>query len=371
LNLERTGVYRYSADAGTSVLCLAYKVNGGPTTVWRPRQPVPPVFFDIASNPKARIYAHNAAFERAIFLRILQPRHGFPHISLERWRCTMAMALAGALPGKLENVAVALDLPVKKDTEGHKLMLRMCRPLRITKKNPTTTWVKDEASLERLCRYCVQDVEVEHALRLRLRELSDVEQGVWLVDQVINDRGFNIHRELAEAAAEITKQEQAAINAELAALTGGTITSANQVAKITAKVRENGHQIATLQRRSVSAVLAHDPDEETRRLLELRLEGSRASVRKFDKLFDGLDADDRLRGTLRYHAGAPGRWSGRLMQPQNSIGRFLRCGPLKYCGAVSAVIVRAGVSRPGGGFADKNGPPGHALLQQSLSPVRR
>ena len=32
--------------------------------------------------------AHNAAFERAIALHILGPRHGFPMIPIERWKFT-------------------------------------------------------------------------------------------------------------------------------------------------------------------------------------------------------------------------------------------------------------------------------------------
>jgi DNA polymerase len=53
-----------------------------------------------------------------------------------------------------------------------------------------------------------------------------------------------------------------------------------------------------------------------RRLLALRREGGRAAVRKLDALFAGVDADGRVRGTLRYHAAATGRWSGNRFQPK-------------------------------------------------------
>ena len=54
-----------------------------------------------------------------------------------------------------------------------------------------------------------------------------------------------------------------------------------------------------------------------KQLLELRREGSRASVRKINSLLAGVDDDDRLRGTLRFHGAATGRWSGSRFQPQN------------------------------------------------------
>jgi DNA polymerase bacteriophage-type len=311
------GAHRYAAHPTTEVLCIAYAVDDGPVKIWRLGEPVPQVFFEAARDPRWRVVAHNAEFERAIMRHVLVPRHGFPIIPTKRWRCTMAMSLAAALPGALENVAAALNLPHRKDIEGHHLMLRMCKPLYVEVDTGKPVWLEGAEHIERLCQYCACDVDVERALFERLPPLSDEEQRVWRLDQRINKRGFHVDRELAQAARAIAEREQEAINDEINTLTGGEITSAGQTARIIERVRENGHQIASLQKRSVSAVLAHDPDDETRRLLELRREGSRASTRKFNSLFTGLDVDNRLRGTMRYHAAAPGRWSGRAFQPQN------------------------------------------------------
>ena len=70
-------------------------------------------------------------------------------------------------------------------------------------------------------------------------------------------------------------------------------------------------------RRSVSAVLAAEPDEETRRVLELRRDGARASVRKYERILAFAGSDDRMRGTMRMYGAGPGRWSGRGPQLQN------------------------------------------------------
>jgi len=129
--LDDVGAWRYAADPTTEILCLSYAVDAGPVQIWLPGQPIPQVFFEAARDPRWRVVAHNAQFECAILEHVLVARHGWPVIPLERWRCTMAMALAGALPGKLENVAVALDLSHRKDVEGHQLMLQMCKPLYI------------------------------------------------------------------------------------------------------------------------------------------------------------------------------------------------------------------------------------------------
>ena len=107
------------------------------------------------------------------------------------------------------------------------------------------------------------------------------------------------------------------INQEIADLTDGEITSIDQVERIRDYVERNGHQLTSLNKRSVSAVLAHEPDEAVRCVLELRREGARASVRKLDRLLAMVDTDNRLRGSLRFHAAHTGRWSGRGYQPQN------------------------------------------------------
>jgi DNA polymerase len=140
---------------------------------------------------------------------------------------------------------------------------------------------------------------------------------VWVFDQQVNSRGFHVDRLLAVAARDLAKREQAAIDAAIADLTGGKITTANQVQRIARFVREHGHELQNLGKRSVAAVLGKDPDEETRRILKLRREGGRASVRKLDSLLAGLDSDDRLRGCFKYHGAQPGRWSGNRFQPQN------------------------------------------------------
>src|SRR5262249_56033009 len=105
------------------------------------------------------------------------------------------------------------------------------------------------------------------------------------------------------------------INAEITALTKGEITTADQVARIIAFVRRHGHVISSLTKRSVAAVLAHEPSDAVRRLLELRREGARASVRKLHPSLTSVDADHRLRATLSSHSAGTVSWRGPGSRP--------------------------------------------------------
>ena len=110
INLTDVGTWRYAGDPNTGVWVVAYAVNDAPAQIWIPGQPIPEEFHIAARDPDWLIVAHNDAFERAIEERILAPQYGWPIVPLERHRCTMAMALASALPAALGTVAEVLEL---------------------------------------------------------------------------------------------------------------------------------------------------------------------------------------------------------------------------------------------------------------------
>jgi hypothetical protein len=319
VSLETAGAWRYASDPTTEVLCVGYAVDDGDPQIWIPDNPIPEAFITAAADPGWRVVAHNYQFERAIAAHILRPRYGWPEIPLERQCCTMTLALASALPGALDNAAAVLGLALHKDREGYRLMRKMSRPLPRRKGDAPdhVRWHDNAKDRKRLYDYCKRDVELERAVFRALPPLSPSEQVLFTLDASINQRGFHVDTTLAKAARTIAHNERIAINREIAELTEDEITSVDQTARILAFVRRHGHLLTRLSKRSVSAVLAHEPGDAVRRLLELRREGARASVRKLDSLLASVNTDNRLRGTLRFHAASTGRWSGRGYQPQN------------------------------------------------------
>ena len=376
-NLETVGAWRYAGSPTTEVLCVGFAVDDGDPKIWTPDQPIPCEFLEAAGDPGWVLVAHNAQFERAIERCVLHPRYGWPVVADAQRRCTMAAALANALPASLDKCAAALGLPVGKDPQGYRLMKMMARPRRPRKgESPGLYWNDGPELREQLHVYCKRDVDITRALARVLPPLTPAEQIVWQIDAIINERGFFCDVALARAAADVAERERAALDAEIAELTDGEITSVNQVGKIQAFLRRNGHTLTSLTKGSVSAVLAHRPDDDgVRRLLELRQQGALASARKFDSLLASVDEDGRLRGTLRYHGGAPGRWSGRGFQPQNlkkpSIPDLdaavdaIRAGDLDRVRALGAPLVMAGeISR-----AIICAPPGRNLIGGDFSAV--
>jgi DNA polymerase len=198
-SLQKVGASKYAAGPSTEILCAAHVADDGPVQLWSPRDPVPREFFEAASNSNCR-GAHNDAFKTAIE-RVLHLRHGFPRIPLERHRCTQAMCPALGPPARLSVAADALELKNRKDAAGERLMHQMSKPrcARQGENSAAVHWFADRR--QRLYNYCRRDVEVERELHDRLRPSSKAEHALWA--PWINERGFHIDRQFAEAARRI------------------------------------------------------------------------------------------------------------------------------------------------------------------------
>jgi DNA polymerase len=178
--------------------------------------------------------------------------------------------------------------------------------------------LEDETRLQRLYQYACKDAEIEREAYQQLWPLPPEEQQVWLVDLIINARGFFVDRQLAEAARAIAQAAAQQLDTELAQLTGGTVTSIHQVARLKAWLAQQGCSATALDKAAIEKLLAADDlPISVRRALELRQDGAQAAVKKIDAVLSRSDRDSRIRGALRYHGASTGRWSGNGVQPQN------------------------------------------------------
>nr|WP_068432507.1 DNA polymerase [Magnetospirillum sp. XM-1]CUW38818.1 Putative Phage-like DNA polymerase\ len=330
VDLRKTGVYVYAQDPSTAVWCACYAFGDEPVQVWVEGQPCPPRIVEHVLAGGA-IYAHNAAFERILWEFVLGPKYGWPVPKLEQFFCTMAMASVMALPRGLGDAAKALGLDVQKDDAGRRVMLQMCKPrnnaaVRATGDAPI--WWNSAEKLEKLIAYCKIDVEVERALTQRLKPLSDEERAIYLLDQKLNDRGVLVDMAAVKAASVVVEATAAKLNKELAKLTRHAVTSASQVAKMVAWLREQGVQAEKLDKQTVGDLIEEDEDlvvmgdpnampPVARRVLEIRREAAKSSTAKLAAFAGRTCADGRMRANLLYHGASTGRWSGQGAQLQN------------------------------------------------------
>jgi DNA polymerase len=316
-SVKERGAHIYASDPTTDIFFFSYAIDDGEVQVWRPGDPLPEPF----ANPTSyKFTSDNWEFERTIHAQILVKRYGFPPIPIENQDCAQRLALANAYPAELGLRCEALDLPYRKDPEARKAMLRLSRPQTAKKRKKPADPAARERDLALLLERCKNDVRATRAASNspRLRPLLPEEREQLLLDAKINARGICANSAFLEAMRTLAVQERNAVNVRLNELTAGVVTSVDQVAKIKDAVNAHGHTMTSVNKRSVSATLAHQPDDFVRELLELRQRGAYASVRMAKRLLGYADpADDRIRGWGRIYGAGPGRWSSPGPQLHN------------------------------------------------------
>lgn len=344
-DLKKVGAHVYAAHATTDVLVACFAFDDEEPWDWYPGEPVPlKVRAHIESG--GIVSGHNAAFEACIDAEIMGPRYGFPVPKTEQLDCTLARSAVQSIPLDLDRAGQALGVREKKDKDGHRLMLRMCKPRKPKKgEDPNGIyWVDDAASVARLAAYCRQDIRAERLLGYALRPMTPEERIVWLLDQRMNNRGVHIDEFFVNTAKRVAARAAERLDAELCEVTGGAVEKATQVDRLKDYAKAHGVElkIVTKERRNGEEYETEAADKEAledllgggnlppnvRRAFEIRLDAGKASVKKLDKFQSYRGPDGRARGNLQYHAASPGRWAGRGIQLQN--------------------LIRAGIEEPGG-----------------------
>jgi DNA polymerase len=318
-DLTKVGVYSYADDPSTEVLILCYAIDDGPVRRWTCGQPMPAALRAAAEDPEFLWYAHNAEFERVVIAGTLVKRHGWPAVPLRRWRCTAVMAAAAGLPRGLAAAAEVNGQPQQKNPEGKKLMRMFSFPRKPTKKDPRTRILPSEEpeAFKRYVVYCVDDVEAARQLRKSLPPLRDADWTSYHMTMHMNGIGMPLDVPLLHAAKAVAVELEARIAARSAEITGGLRPT--QRDKLIAWLEENGAVTEDIKKDSVDRLLEGNINlpPETRELLELRVEGSRAATKKIDSMLASVQADGRVRGTILHNGAHTGRDAGRLIQPQN------------------------------------------------------
>lgn len=313
VDLRACGVYRYAEDKSTSVLCAAYAFDEEEPLLWKAGESCPPQIMDHVER-RGLIYSHNATFER-ILMRHCLP--SWPQPKLQQWRCTAAMAACLSLPRDLDRAARAAGLSILKDDRGKRVMLKMCQPRQVYP-NGTIIWWDDTKDFETLYEYCKQDVRVERALTKKLRPLTDREQKVWLLDQLINERGVCVDRAGVQNAKIITAAVTAELNLEIAKLTDGYVSAISQAEGIKNWCEARGAKMETIDKVALADALKDNTlDKTVRRVLEIRQEGAKSSTAKLKAYQNRCSLDGRMRDNLMYYGANTGRWAGRGAQLQN------------------------------------------------------
>ncbi len=321
VDLIRCGVYKYADSPNFEMLLFAYAVDDGDVHIIdiAGGEELPEKIIQAIKSDTVVKTAYNAQFERVCLSRYLKLPDG-EYLNPQSWYCTAVQAAELALPLSLADVGSVLGLERQKMTEGKELIKYFCVPCKPTKSNGNCTRNRpchDINKWETFKKYCMRDVDVERQIadKLKMYPISDEEHRLYVLDQIINDRGVLVDSELAEQAVKLNSIQTAVAVEQAYMITG--LENPNSVTQLKQWLKEKGVEIESLSKKSVKS-LADETDGDVSEMLKLRLLMAKTSVKKYEAVIRSVCSDNRVHGMMRFcGANRTGRWSGNILQPQN------------------------------------------------------
>ncbi len=319
--LQKTGVYRYIESPDFEILLFAYSVDGGPVRQidLACGEKIPSEILSALENETVTKWTFNANFERICLSRFL----GYPtgdYLKPDSWKCSMVWAAYMGLPLSLEGAGAVLGLEKQKLSEGKDLIKYFCQPCAPTKSNGQRTRNLPKHSPDKWLafkRYNIRDVETEMSIQARLSKYP-VPDSVWEeyhLDQEINDRGVGLDMELVRQAIQMDGRSRSELTQAMKELT--SLDNPNSVQQMKQWLADNGVETDTLGKKAVAELLKTAPPE-LQKVLTLRQQIAKSSVKKYQAMETAVCADDRARGMFQFYgANRTGRWAGRIIQMQN------------------------------------------------------
>lgn len=329
VDIKKAGMYKYALSDDFQILLFAYSVDFGEVKIidLAKGEILPEVIISALNDKNIIKHAYNAPFEWWCLNQA-----GYK-TSIEQWRDTMFHGLYCGYTAGLGATGTAIGLPQdkKKDTTGKALIKLFCVPCKPTKKNGgrlRNLPHHEPEKWELFKNYCIQDVVTETEIYKRLSNfpVPQEEQELWVLDQKINAYGVKIDTELVRGALNINDIITAELTEEAVQVTG--LDNPNSAAQLGKWLKEKtGQDIENLQKGTVSELIGSLEDKEDKeavRVLEIRQELAKTSIKKYVAMEEAICPDGRVRGLLQFYgANRTGRWAGRLVQVQNLPRNYL------------------------------------------------
>lgn len=327
VDIGKAGLYKYAQSPDFGILLFAYKADEKEVGIIDLAQgeQIPGEIREALQSPKVVKHAYNAAFEWYCLNRA-----GYV-TPVGQWRCTMAHGLYCGYPAGLERAGEAIGLPQdkRKFTIGKALIKYFCVPCKPTRTNGGRLWNLPKHAPDKwelFKQYCMQDVVTENEILRRLDRfpMPAEEERLWQMDVLMNAFGVRIDTGMLEGALVINGFCEQQLTEEAVRLTG--LANPNSEKQLSVWIYEKtGDKVPNMQKATVSEMLGRDYPKDVHRMLEIRQQLGKTSIKKYMAMDVSKCGDDRIRGLTQYYgANRTGRWSGRLVQMQNLPRNYIK-----------------------------------------------
>ncbi len=330
VDIGKAGLYKYAQSPDFQILLFAFQEDENPVEAvdLACGETIPDPVVQMLNDPGVIKHAYNAAFEWYCLNRA-----GYK-TPLDQWRCTMAHGLYCGYTAGLDATGKAIGLPQDKQklAAGKALIRYFCVPCKPTKANGNRTWNQPWHATEKwelFKEYNKQDVVTEQAILKRLTPfpMPEEEQYQWQMDVLMNAFGVRVDTELIEGALYIDAVSTQELTEEAVQITGleNPNSGAQLVPWLNGQCGEERFQ--DIQKATVADALDHREGypEDVQRMLEIRQQLGKTSIKKYVAMDTAKGEGDRVRGLTQYYgANRTGRWAGRMVQMQNLPRNYLK-----------------------------------------------
>ena len=332
-DISKCGVYAYTDTPYFDILLFAYSIDGQPVRVVDTAngEEIPENVLVALVDENVIKRAFNVNFERVCLSKYL--RKNYPQyfqsysidedtvgdfLNPESWHCSMIHARTLGLPSSLAEVGKVLGIEQQKMTEGKALVKFFCVPYDTVDGVPQFHNPKDYPDKWEIFKaYNKRDVEAELEIDRRLSRFP-VPDFLWkelYLDQEINDRGILVDMQLADKAISLDAEAKEELTVEMKRLTG--VENPNSVYQLLDWLETQGYKSDSLGKAQVQELIK-TAKEPVKSVLQMRLQLSKSSVKKYTAMKNTACSDNRARGMFSFYgASRTGRWAGRNVQLQN------------------------------------------------------
>lgn len=332
-DISKCGVYAYTDTPYFDILLFAYSIDGQPVQVVDTAngEEIPENVLAALADENVVKRAFNCNFERVCLSKYLRENHPqyFQSYSIdedtvgdflnpESWHCSMIHARTLGLLLSLAEVGKVLGIEQQKMTEGKALIKFFCVPYDTIDGVPqfhSPTDYPDKWEIFKA--YNKRDVEAELEIDRRLSRFP-VPDFLWkefYLDQEINDRGILVDMQLADKAICLDAEAKEELTTEMQRLTG--VENPNSVYQLLDWLETQGYKSDSLGKTQVQELIK-TAKEPVKSVLQMRLQLSKSSVKKYTAMKNTACSDNRARGMFSFYgASRTGRWAGRNVQLQN------------------------------------------------------
>lgn len=312
IDIQKAGAYRYAQSEQFRIMLFAYSFDGEEVQVvdLENGEEIPHFILTALQDKDVIKHAYNAAFEWYCLNRagIKTP--------LDQWQCTMVHAMYLSLPAGLANTGEALGIPEdkKKSAIGKQLIRYFC----------AKPYKPDAVKWKAFKEYNRQDVVSEMEIESRLSgfPVPEIEWERWRQDIAMNAYGVKVDTELVNGAIKIQERCEEELLNEAVKLT--QLENPNSPTQLLNWVNAQGYPLENTQKATIESALKEDLPLKVRRVLEIRQQLGKTSVKKYEAMTNTIGEGDRVRGISQFYgASKTGRFSGRLVQMQNLPRNYL------------------------------------------------